>query len=165
MASAEGFGQGITLAGRFRGSPNSAIWLDSIIHCSHGFCNFSHTHQWQLLTGFCEETVGTTTTSLVCSFAARLMGSYRCTEIGQNISICSVDAVARTQPASFSNRGIPTLITAPLANNGPAKAEPMIVAVVQFNPLRFVLRQHYSSVARRKHACEKQRASRSHGRG
>ena len=64
----------------------------------------------------------------------------RCTEIGQNISVCSVDAVAQTQPASFSNSGIPTLIAALLANNGPAKAVPMIIAVVQLNTLKFVLR-------------------------
>jgi hypothetical protein len=94
-----------------------------------------------------------------------MVGSDRCTEIGQNISVCSVDAMAWTQPASFSNSGIPTLIAAPLANNGSVKAVPMIVAVVQFNTLRFVLRQHCSSVAWRTCAREKQGASRSSGRG
>jgi hypothetical protein len=126
--------------------------------------NFSHTHQMQLLTGFCEETLGTsTTTNLVCPFAARMVGTDRCTEIGQNISVCSVDAVARTQPANFNNSG-PTLIAAPLANNGSVKAVPMNVPVVKFNTLRFVLRQHYSSVAWRTCAREKQGASRSPGR-
>jgi hypothetical protein len=52
----------------FPNCPNlSAIWLDPITCCSHGVCNFSHTHQWRLLTGFCEETVGTSTTTSLCA--------------------------------------------------------------------------------------------------
>ena len=66
------------------------------------FCNFSHTQQWQLLPGLCEERVGKSTpTSLVCSFAARMWGSDRCPEIGQNISVYSVVAAACTPPVAW----------------------------------------------------------------
>jgi signal transduction histidine kinase len=46
----------------------------------------------------------------------------------------------RTHSARFSNSGISILIAAPLANNGLAKAVPMIVAVVQFNTPQIWLR-------------------------
>ena len=76
---------------------SSAVWLNPIIHRSHGFSNFSHTQQRQLLPSPCEERVGpSTTTSLVCSFAAWMVESDRCTESGQNLSVYSVDVMART---------------------------------------------------------------------
>ena len=76
---------------------SSAVWLNPIIHRSRGFSNFSHTQQWQLLPSLCEERVGPSTpTSLVCSFAARMVESDRCTEIGQTLSVYYVVAVAWT---------------------------------------------------------------------
>jgi hypothetical protein len=68
------------------------------------------------------------------------VGSDRCTEIGQNISVYSVDAVAWTQSTRVSDSGILTSMAGHLANNNPAKV-PVIIAVVWFNTLRYALWQ------------------------
>jgi hypothetical protein len=115
--------------------------LGHIIHCWHGFCNFSHAQQGQLLPMSGAQTVGVGGIR-IC--AGRMVDPIDCpvcqTTLGGDLtSYYSVEGAAFPQPASFGESGIAALIGAPLANRGPAKAPLMVMA--WFNILRFVVRQ------------------------
>jgi hypothetical protein len=90
--------------------------LGHIIHRWHGFCNFSHAQQGQLLPMSGEQTVGVGGMRIsVGRMVDPIDGPVCQTALGGDLtSYYSVEGAARPQPASFGESGIAALIGARL---------------------------------------------------